>query len=85
MPTTALILGIVFLFKVMSWMQSRTGPQEAGPRGPLQLLADGAKFLQKEDLIPDRADRFVFKAAPLVVLMSTLLLFVDPPGQPAPR
>ena len=30
-PTTALILGIVFLFKVMSWMQSRKGPQEAGP------------------------------------------------------
>ena len=56
-PTTALILGIVFLFKVMSWMQSRKGPQEAGPRGLLQLLADGAKFVQKEDLIPDGADR----------------------------
>ena len=61
-PTTALILGIVFLFKVMSWMQSRKGPQEAGPRGLLQLLADGAKFVQKEDLVPDKADRFVFKA-----------------------
>ena len=79
-PTTALILGIVFLFKVMSWMQSRKGPQEAGPRGLLQLLADGAKFVQKEDLIPDRADRFVFKAAPLVVLMSTLLLYAILPA-----
>ena len=57
-PTTALILGIVFLFKVMSWMQSRMGPQEAGPRGLLQLLADGVKFLQKEDVVPDGADRW---------------------------
>ena len=79
-PTTALILGIVFLFKVMSWMQSRKGPQEAGPRGLLQLLADGAKFVQKEDIIPDKADRFVFKTAPLVVLMSTLLLYVVLPA-----
>ena len=79
-PTTALILGIVFLFKVMSWMQSRKGPQEAGPRGLLQLLADGAKFVQKEDLIPDKADRFVFKSAPIVVLLSTLLLYVVLPA-----
>jgi NADH-quinone oxidoreductase subunit H len=79
-PTTALILGMVFLFKVMSWMQSRLGPQEAGPRGTLQLLADGVKFLQKEDLAPNGADRWVFKAAPLVVLASTLLLYVALPA-----
>jgi len=79
-PTAALILGILFLFKVMSWMQSRMGPQEAGPRGLLQLLADGVKFLQKEDIIPDKADRFVFKAAPVVVLMSTFLIFVVVPA-----
>jgi NADH-quinone oxidoreductase subunit H len=79
-PTTALILGMVFLFKVMSWMQSRMGPQEAGPRGTLQLLADGVKFLQKEDLVPGGADRFVFKAAPIVVLVSTLLLYVAIPA-----
>ena len=82
-PTTALILGMVFLFKVMSWMQSRLGPQEAGPRGLLQLVADGAKFLQKEDLIPDGADRFVFKAAPIVVLVSTFLLYVVIPASPS--
>jgi len=79
-PTTALILGIVFLFKVMSWMQSRLGPQEAGPRGTLQLLADGVKFLQKEDIAPNGADLWVFKVAPLVVLMSTLLLYVALPA-----
>lgn len=79
-PTAALILGIVFLFKVMSWMQSRLGPQEAGPRGLLQLLADGVKFLQKEDIVPSRADRVVFKAAPVVVLVSTFLVFVAVPA-----
>ncbi len=82
-PTTALILGIVFLFKVMSWMQSRLGPQEAGPRGLLQLLADGAKFIQKQDIIPDAADRFVFKVAPMVVLISTFLLYVIIPAGPS--
>ena len=79
-PTTALILGMVFLFKIMSWMQRRLGPQEAGPRGTLQLLADGVKFLQKEDIAPNGADRWVFKVAPLVVLMSTLLLYVALPA-----
>ena len=59
------------------------GPQEAGPRGLLQLVADGAKFLQKEDLIPDGADRFVFKAAPVVVLVSTFLLYVAIPASPS--
>ena len=81
-PTTALILGIVFLFKVMSWMQSRLGPQEAGPRGLLQLLADGAKFLQKEDLMPAGADKWVFRAAPVVVLVSTFLIYVAIPASP---
>jgi NADH-quinone oxidoreductase subunit H len=81
-PTTALILGMVFLFKVMSWMQSRLGPQEAGPRGTLQLLADGVKFLQKEDLMPNGADKFVFKVAPVVVLVSTLLVYVAIPASP---
>jgi NADH-quinone oxidoreductase subunit H len=81
-PTTALILGIVFLFKVMSWMQSRLGPQEAGPKGLLQLLADGVKFLQKEDLTPLNADVRVFRMAPMVVLISTFLLFVIIPASP---
>ncbi len=79
-PTTAVVIGIVFLFKVMSWMQSRLGPQEAGPRGTLQLLADGLKFLQKEDIIPAGADKFVFKIAPIVVLASTFLVFVTIPA-----
>jgi NADH-quinone oxidoreductase subunit H len=81
-PTGALIFGYVFLFKVMSFMQSRLGPMEAGPQGSLQLLADGVKFIQKEDIFPDGADRKVFAMAPIVVLLSTFLLFLVIPAGP---
>ena len=63
----------LFLFKMMSFMQSRLGPMEAGPYGSLQLLAEVGKFLQKEDILPKAADRLVFKLAPFVVLISTFL------------
>ena len=72
----------LFLFKMMSFMQSRLGPMEAGPYGSLQLLAEVGKFLQKEDIVPENADRIVFKAAPFVVLVSTFLLVLVIPGGP---
>ncbi len=72
----------IHLFKLVSFMQSRLGPMEAGPYGSLQLLAEVGKFLQKEDIFPRKADRFVFAAAPFVVLMSTFLLVVVVPGGP---
>jgi NADH-quinone oxidoreductase subunit H len=81
-PTSALILGYVFLLKMMSFMQSRLGPMEAGPYGLLQLVADGVKFLQKEDVFPERADKRVFAAAPIVVLISTMLIYVFIPVGP---
>jgi NADH-quinone oxidoreductase subunit H len=81
-PAGALILGYVFLLKMMSFMQSRLGPMEAGPFGMLQLVADGVKFLQKEDIFPERADRRVFALAPVVVLMSTFLLYLVIPAGP---
>ena len=81
-PAGAIILGYVFLLKMMSHMQSRLGPMEAGPHGTLQLVADGVKFMQKEDIFPARADRFVFAAAPIVVLMSTFLLYIVIPAGP---
>ena len=70
------------LFKMVSFMQSRLGPMEAGPFGSLQLLAEVGKCIQKEDIFPRKADRFVFAAAPFVVLMSTFLLVVVVPGGP---
>lgn len=73
---------IAFLFKMMSYMQSRLGPMEAGPHGTLQLLAEVGKFLQKEDLVPEKADEALFKLAPYVVLASTFLLVVVVPFGP---
>jgi len=72
----------LFLFKMMSFMQSRLGPMEAGPYGSMQLFAEVGKWLQKEDISPTRADKRVFRAAPLVVLMSTFLLVVVVPFGP---
>ena len=55
----------------------QVGPYFAGGRfGWAQLLADGFKFFQKEDLIPDEADRAVFKWAPALVLLSSVSLFL---------
>jgi NADH-quinone oxidoreductase subunit H len=73
---------IAFLFKMMSYMQSRLGPMEAGPHGSLQLLAEVGKFLQKEDITPERADRQLFAMAPYIVLASTFLLVVVMPFGP---
>ncbi|MGA2640042.1 MAG: NADH-quinone oxidoreductase subunit NuoH [Spirochaetia bacterium] len=67
---------IWFERKVAARIQIRRGPNRVGPWGILQTLADTGKMLIKEDIIPDAADRAVFRAAPLLVLASTFLLFV---------
>ena len=72
----------LFLFKMMSFMQSRLGPMEAGPYGSLQLFAEVGKWLQKEDISPERADTRIFRMAPLVVLVSTFLLVAVVPFGP---
>jgi NADH-quinone oxidoreductase subunit H len=72
----------VFLFKMMSFMQSRLGPMEAGPYGSLQLVAEVGKWLQKEDTAPKAADHRIFKMAPLIVLVSTFLLVAAVPFGP---
>lgn len=82
-PAGALILGYVFLLKMMSHMQSRVGPMDPGGfHGWFQLVGDGMKFMQKEDIMPDKADRKVFALAPIVVLMSTFLIYVVIPAGP---
>jgi NADH-quinone oxidoreductase subunit H len=64
-------------------MQSRIGPYYAGGKwGWAQPLADGLKFLQKEDLAPAEADRTVYGFAPYVVMMSTMAVFVVIPFGP---
>ncbi len=69
--------------KISAHIQSRIGPYFAGGRwGWAQPLADGLKFLQKEDLVPAAADATVYKLAPYVVLMGTLATFVIIPFGP---
>jgi NADH-quinone oxidoreductase subunit H len=72
----------LFLFKMMSFMQSRLGPMEAGPYGSLQLFAEVGKWLQKEEIHPEKADKFIFKLAPIIVLISTFLLIAVVPFGP---
>ena len=72
----------VFLFKMVSFMQNRLGPMEAGPYGSMQLLAEVGKFLQKEDVVPDRADKTLFKMAPYLVVAAVLLTYIVVPFGP---
>ena len=80
MPAGAFVY--VFLFKLVSFMQSRLGPNEAGPYGSLQLLAEVGKFIQKEDIVPAKADKPLFKAAPYLVVGSVLLVYAAVPFGP---
>ncbi len=68
-------LMIWFERKVISDMQARIGPNRAGPWGLAQTLADGIKLFFKEDLIPERSDRIVFKLAPFLSLVPALVIF----------
>jgi NADH-quinone oxidoreductase subunit H len=69
--------------KVMAHMQSRLGPMYAGAfHGWAQLIADGVKFVQKEDITPREADRTVFRLAPIVALFPYLLVLLAIPLGP---
>jgi NADH-quinone oxidoreductase subunit H len=66
--------------KILAHMQHRLGPMEAGRfHGWAQLIADGVKFVQKEDVIPRAADRWVFSLAPAVVLVPVILVLAVVP------
>jgi len=69
--------------KVMAHMQGRLGPMYAGAfHGWAQLVADGVKFVQKEDITPREADKRVFQLAPLVALFPYLLVILAIPLGP---
>jgi NADH-quinone oxidoreductase subunit H len=69
--------------KAMAHMQGRLGPMYAGGfHGWAQLVADGVKFVQKEEIVPARADKPVFRLAPAVGLIPYLLVFLVLPLGP---
>ena len=61
--------------KVIAGMQNRVGPNKAGPFGILQTLADGMKLIFKEDFLPNRADRFVYRLAPFLAFVPAFLVW----------
>ncbi len=69
----------------MAHMQGRLGPMYAGGyHGWAQLVADGVKFAQKEDVVPAGADPTVFRLAPAVALIPYLVVLVVIPVGPEP-
>jgi len=69
--------------KIMAHMQARVGPMYAGAfHGWAQLVADGVKFAQKEDVVPAAADPWVFRLAPAVALIPYLVAMVAIPVGP---
>ncbi len=71
--------------KVAALLQTRLGPNRAGPWGLLQPVADGIKLIFKEELIPAGADKLIFLLAPVITVIPALvILAVVPWGPPAP-
>ena len=75
----SVMLVIWFERKIVADMHNRIGPSLAGPWGILQTLADGRKLFFKEDLLPERADRVVFRLAPYLSLVPAFLSFAIVP------
>ena len=65
--------------KVAGHIHVRLGPMRVGPHGILQPLADTLKLILKEDIVPEKADRFLFKLAPLIAMVPAFLVFVAIP------
>ncbi len=72
--TILLVLGIGER-RISAYMQDRIGPNRVGPKGLFQTVADGVKFMFKEDIIPYHVDKVIYLLAPLMVLGPALMTF----------
>jgi NADH-quinone oxidoreductase subunit H len=77
-------LNVLLERKIIGFMQARIGPKRVGPSGSLQTIADGVKLLLKEDIIPDRADKAVFRLAPVMALIPAFVAFAVIPFSGTP-
>ncbi len=78
---SVVVLSMVWLErKALGRLQLRLGPTRTGPMGLLQPIADAVKLILKEDIIPDSADKAIFWAAPVIVVMSAFMIWVTIPG-----
>ncbi len=69
--------------KLVAGMQSRVGPDRAGPFGILQTVADAVKLLLKEQILPLKADRAMYLLAPILALVPSFLIFMIIPLGPS--
>ena len=65
--------------KLSAWMQDRVGPNRVGPKGMLQPIADGLKFLLKEDYAPAGVDKALFTLAPGLIMVPAMIGFIIVP------
>jgi NADH-quinone oxidoreductase subunit H len=68
--------------RIAAWVQDRYGPNRVGPAGLLQSVADGLKFLFKEDVIPSHVDKRLFLLAPCIAMLTAFLAFSVVPFGP---
>jgi len=66
---------IYFERRISAWMQDRLGPNRVGPEGLFQPVADGAKFILKEDIIPANVDKPLFLLAPCIAFGIAMIGF----------
>ena len=72
------LIAMFYIFyerKVCGWIQCRLGPMRVGKWGLLQVFADVIKILQKELITLWHTDKFLFKLAPYLVLIASMLTF----------
>ena len=69
--------------KVLAWMQSRIGPNRAGPWGILQPIADAVKLIFKEELTPANADKLIFLLAPVITVVPAVVITAVVPFGPS--